>query len=678
MEFKEWLKTRIDKAGWDAYWQEHDKDDYTFYRPKQQYSYSDLSGLSLDDWHEWWCVRESMRMVHGVYNQSSVLLRINDLYPGFYLHVSLKEPQAVAFTPDRAAGAADRQVPISLGRWLARYAPHLGDKVIKALVSEHSAEVDATVEFIEGGGFKEIYNNPLTSSAFRACMSKEFSTSWHSTDVYNMPNIKLAVIRDSNGVPKDRCFVREDTKQYIRHYPADSVRMRVALERLGYTVGSWAGIELNKVVLEETDTHVKVVMPYLDARNSRASEEHCSVYMLDGKLKVATPEQRNNWAGVIHMYYAAGTSGTCTLKKHTTADFNFVDEITGKVYSRLTDDFSTFIVYTVEGLKETADAELFKTLVKVWVVCEDSVDTKKVLADSSLPTFRFRGLDFLDTEHNRACLGYAKLSARYYPEEQEWVYATGNNLLWSDYGYIKTSDAVRLLDGSGVGSVLHKSEVVGNESFVKLHALNRNSVDVYTHKDFVVLTRSKRKVHPMYHDVGQTWDGQWDFKKNLEYCWVSAHLSIWKRKDEESSEELVYNTVKRRFTSIEVGTAYANALHSVPAVSLLKQLMCYSDLPSYITYKNTLWAFARGNHSLVYKEFAARGIDVNMAVFAAVDEWAASNNSLVRGVIRYAREVYTLWRAEAEAVDYNTVQASTPESGSPILQEENALDLELV
>ena len=676
MEFKEWLKTRIDKAAWDAYWEEYDRDEYAFYRPPQQYSYPDLGGLSSDDWHEWWCIRESLRMLQGVYTQSSVLLRINELYPGFYLHVSLKEPQAVAFTPDRAAGAADRQVPISLGRWLARYAPHLGDKVIKALVSEHTAEVDATVEFIEGSGIKDIYTNPLTSTAFRACMSKEFSTSWHSTDVYNMPNIKLAVIRDSNGVPKDRCFVREDTKQYIRYYPADSVRMRMALERLGYTVGSWAGIELNKVVLEETDTHVKVVMPYLDARNSRASEEHCSVYMLDGKLKVATPEQRRNWVGFIHMHYAVGTSGVCTLKKHTTADFNFVDEITGKVYSRLTDDFNTYNVYTAEGLKQTADAELVRNFVKVWVVSGDCVDTEKVLADGSLPTFRFRGLDYLDTEHNRTCLGYAKLSARYYPEEREWVYHTGKNFQSTDYGYIKNSDAVRLLDSVGVGSVVHKSEVVGNESLVKLHALSRNSVDVYTHKDSVVLTRSKRKVHPMYHDVAQTWDGQWDFKKNLESYWISAHLSIWKRKDEEVSEELVYKTVKLRFKSLEIGTVLADALHSVPAVSLLKQLLCYSDLPTYLVYKNTFWAFVRDRHNLVYKEFAARNIDVNMAVFAAVDEWAADSRPLLRGVIRYAREVYTLWRAEAEAVDYNTVQANTPESSSQTSQEENSLDLE--
>lgn len=673
MNFHEWLNTRITKEEWDAWWSVKDITQFSYVMPPRQFSFSSLANLKATAWHEWWTIRENFRYMYGIYTQSSVLERLNELYPGFYLHVSKTEHTAVAFTPDKAAGAADRQVPISLGRWLARYAPYLSDQVIKNLVAEHLAEVAAEVEFVDQADYKSVYTDVRASASYRACMSKEFNTDWHTTDVYKMPNIRLAVIRNADGVPLDRSFVREDTKEFIRCYPADSARLRNALTRMGYKPGSWAGIELNKVVLSEDDNYIRVAMPYLDQFDGRAQKSHCSVYYLDDKLMVATPEQVETWSTIIQMHFASSTSGEVLLQKHSSSDFIYVDELTGKHLSKLDPDFMLYKVLTSSGLKTTADKDYIRGLQTLMSVDVENSRTVYVLVEPGTQSFRFQGYDFADTSENRHALGYLWLSSTYYPDQKDWFFTRGHDAVMTEAGYVKREDAVRVVDAYGIVHFAHKAEVVGNSAYTKLHAAHRSSTDIYTLKENVTLTRTKRKVHRYYHEVERLWDGTWDFKKNLKAEWVASGCTIWIGRKDKLTPEMVYQYIKRKLEDSSLLAENSFAPIQSVAAWLLDSVNAWNELPTHLTYNNVMWARQAGKACTAVHEFKALGIDPEWALLEAAEQYAHDKPLL--GCVRYAKEAYVLWKAEAEAVDYNTEkQPQKPEA----VETANTYELELV
>lgn len=129
----------------------------------------------------------------------------------------------------------------------------------------------------------------------------------------------------------------------------------------------------------------------------------------------------------------------------------------------------------------------------------------------------------MESEAARTALGYYKLSAEFYPDEQDWCRKHDITAI-GEGEYIKKVDAVMvittgLLDHV-IGSYVHKSVIT--KEHIKVHSTKRGQL-IYADKSVEIIKTSQgRKVVKGYHDVVFFEDlQQWDFRNKaksvLEY-----------------------------------------------------------------------------------------------------------------------------------------------------------------
>lgn len=458
----------------------------------------------------WWAQREETRFAYEVYENTTVTTELNKLQPGLFVHISKEDRNFVAYTVDGEAGKRDKQLKIAPGRFIRKYFPLFSDNYINQLVAQHTGEANAVLEYLTT--YDEIlegYRENLDSS----CMTvgKVWIDGLHPpAAVYsNLPNLKLAVLR-SNGKVIARTLVRTDTKKYIRIY--GNRRIATALKREGYTVGNLVGMELNAVPVKGKTGGF--VMPYLDGNGGRGSTEVSNVARVGGKIYVVSRAQASkirdkayNAVGI-----ATNTSGWVSLLDEVDeSDFLFTDGITGKTYNLLTENRQVYKVYVEGEIRTTLEDPEQYGYVSARIYHENSW----VFAKES-DCFEYRGTRYIETPEQRKRLGYVKLDATLYPDEQDWF--MGATVTDETGAVIKKSDGVQVIyltGGECDSKYAHKSKIT--KKYTKVHSISRGE-PVYAEPGVeVVKTVHGRKVVVGFHNVTFFEDlGAWDFSNKLK------------------------------------------------------------------------------------------------------------------------------------------------------------------
>lgn len=565
-----------------------------------------LEGLGLDAEVPWYLRREYLRLQKGVYpSETSVLSRINNYNAAYAVHISKEDEKLIAYTPDRAYGEADRQVKTTLGRFLAKYYPHLPDETIAAITVEHLSELDTTFEILRGPDLVEVYR----SNALNSCMSKSDTPmpgGHHPAEVYDMPGIAMAVLRDEDGKINARCLIHEATKGFVRVY--GDPKLRAKLERSGYKPAGWKGIELKHIEVDG-----RTVMPYLDAFGGPCASDGSSVAILDGKLvgvSKATYEKIRTMFGESYARFCSNTNGYVYLEPVPMSKVQVTCAITGKQLNVLTD-----VVHDYWDGKQ---------LVKIGEGCPDVIIQKSmlitgtvrrtVLHADTVPTFTYGGRVVIDTPEARADFDYVRLDATLYPDEQEWS-RSYDFVQRADGSYIKEVDAVILVDALGEYSKVHKSQV--QKDWTKVHSLTKAKACYATADAVVLKTVSGRKVVAGYHPIATTWDGVIDFTRNLTRQYFNQFGEIWRVKGTPPLSMDGDYIIGRSLEDL------AKAKVKFDMVRRLISRLVGTSIPAYVTTTKGLRDHGGGYYY---------------------------NSSKLYQALVYALEV---WGAEANALDYN-------------------------
>lgn len=442
-----------------------------------------------------WDLREALRIQHGVYKTSSVLDQVNQVVP-VYAHISTEDKTLVAYTPDRQAGEADRQLRSSIGKLLQRAYPCLDEDSVRDLIETHQAEVNPNIVFVEGKAIAEVY---MEEGGISSCMTpKEGQRQWTLETIpaiaYDAPGIKLATIRGSTGKLVSRCLVVEigEEKRYIRNY--GSPVLQKWLENNGYTPGGWVGVKFN-TVKTEGDEH-RYVMPYLDALGGMTKSEHCTVALVDGVITGVSARFRSYLANEGIPYGCPSSHGQITLDDGvSTESLKKKCPISGEEY----------LPYDALTVKVWLNAQTVEALLSS--VSEGFVITRSGVMARPDDVVFIGGAYYLNIPAVLEDAGYVKLSAELYPDNQEWRGRYG--VKHSVHGYILRENAIRYIKDDEI-SLIHKSKI--EKSDVRLADFDGEKV--YAAKgEPVYRTATKAKVHPKLHNIVKMHDGKWEYQR---------------------------------------------------------------------------------------------------------------------------------------------------------------------
>lgn len=451
----------------------------------------------------WWAEREQLRINNQHYDTTEVLNAINSKLP-LYAHISKVDPTRVAYTPDKSFGERDAQLIISIGKLLARHFPALRDEVVQRLVADHEAELSNEVEFIEHDHIASTYAQPGGTGACMSHPPGKYDSGISPMAALEVPNVRLAVLRDTNGTINARSLVYEPTptdKRFIRCY--GNLKLKKRLGRLGYTAGTWHGLELKVVPVIGN----KYVMPYLDGNGVAGGPQTSYVAMIDGKITCITDEHATALMNVSResVFCATGTSGVATLKNLDSSSFRVIDYITGLATSKLEPHTKLW----VDGVEHvTVSTDLVDWVSATTFIGENRVSRVMRIADTI--NLGSKVLDRSQLER----FGYVKVDESLYGPE---VYSLSSGTTTTVDGLvIYKRDSVRYLTNDIVRTA-HKSYIVtkGKDRHVKL------ADDAYaspTQKLYV--TPSGRRVHPLINNLSKLWDGSYDYPRNVR----STHI----------------------------------------------------------------------------------------------------------------------------------------------------------
>lgn len=199
--------------------------------------------------------------------------------PYHYEHISLKHSGKVAYTPDDTYGHEDRQLVVSVGKYLKMVCPDISQAEIDDYAGEMRAITDASFKLATSAeDIERVYTNGPSS-----CMAHKRSyfacDGHHPTEVYANCDLAIAYLDDASGKVNARCIVWPERKLYNRCY--GSVALITMLKADGYTNGDLIGARIRRIRFDDV-----YVMPYLDCadgvesiageRNFWRLTSHCS------------------------------------------------------------------------------------------------------------------------------------------------------------------------------------------------------------------------------------------------------------------------------------------------------------------------------------------------------------------------------------------------------------------
>lgn len=495
----------------------------------------------------WWLKREWGRIEGGIYpTTTEIVLQFNKVVPQFALHIAAEDPTQIAYTPDAAYGMADRQVRTSLARFAVKYYPQLSDDSIRDLQAEHLAELNTSFEQLTGQALIEVYK----SGAVSTCMSKrdiEYSGHKNPTEVYDAPNISMAVLRDKSGAITARCMLYTPTPtdlRYIRCY--GDPKLQSKLRRCGYKAGTWHGAEFKTILTKDENVYL---MPYLDGNGSSGSMDSSCVALIDNKITSITRETYRKLMEINSrcVSYCTIPSGIVRLENISSEKFTATCCLTGRSLNLLTEQFHSF---WVDGEVKVICHEALDlhTMKKCQVTCGG----KEAYVMGAVGTFMYHSTLYLDLPEIREYFGWTHLSLKYYPNEQDWMQPRDNTYCQlPDKSYIKIEDSifVAVMDNSSPAwRFYHESEI--EKGFVKLHSMQRGRLYYATSGVTVLKTVTGRKVVKGLYPVHECIDGTVDFERNLNGVLILGKRVWWPkgdpRPDISTSSEIYRNALRKR------------------------------------------------------------------------------------------------------------------------------------
>lgn len=521
---------------------------------------------------EWYWQREAARAKFGVYIVTEPLAQLNRVHPHLCAHKS-NDPDLmmVAVTSSVEDAKNDRKLKMRLGRLLSKYMPLLTDHYIQELCAMHAAELDDNLEILQGWDLVNVYKNGTLAS----CMSKTDPDALsivdkdgkvhHPAEVYMMPNIGMAVTRDSNGTVNARALVLLKEKKYIRANYGNPMLKR-KLERLGWTVGNFSGQELRAIKISGD----RYLMPYIDANGSTNNGINGTPVIYKDRLYIAKPQhlERAKARGASYTS-ASSTSGYMRVPTIRNEDLIDQDVMTGEELSGAGQIIHAF-VNGVKGKTTIFNFAVYangrpSTLAKN----HDSLVLYRALVEDTFHAPRNGGV-MLRTPENLVKAGYAQMHPSFY---SGWVPLTSDLVRHKNHEYyIVKKDTVVVIDGSGESANYHVSEV-DVKSLTKVHS-TKVGLNMYAPKELVVKTVTGRKMVPGFHDIMQTWDGKWALRNSVRYheiqgvndfiYYVGDELpqelkvggSYWRtRVDEEIKDRVLPRLDANRQTWLEDGRA---------------------------------------------------------------------------------------------------------------------------
>jgi len=478
----------------------------------------------------WWR-REAARLIDGTYKTTEVLNEVNQHHP-VYAHISSVDNKLVAYTPDRVAGEADRQVRISLGRLLNKLYPCYSDETIKSKVELHEAEISPDVRFLMYEDIVDVY---MTETFSKSCMAqyenerKGWTRATHPANAYKTQYIKLAVLYVENK-PAARCLVIDHPEKKGRIRTYGNRTLDRWLDNNGWPLTDFQGMTFNTVRLqdgevESLDGHYAV--PYLDQNGQRAESATCSVALVDGVLTCLRGSTRQKMINLgCHIYYGS-TAGNVYLKNFSTEDSRFTCPVTGTQVNKLEE--ATVTVW-LNG--EITEASQTISSLEGWVEAGHLRRTHHYTQKSLCVSVN--GVWYFNSEQNLYVYGIYKLDSEFYSNED---YSLTNGIVTTVSGKaIRAVDAVVYATTEGK-KYKHKTEVT--KADVRLAGLDEGR-KIYAAPGVKVLrTVSGAKVTMATHNVVEVWDGQIQYVKGLgKFNFVGTNRYTHKRQESEMVKAL--------------------------------------------------------------------------------------------------------------------------------------------
>lgn len=499
----------------------------------------------------WWQKRELARMVLGVYEEpTSIVKKISKAFPHFFAHMSIKTPGHMAYTASFADGLRDAQVPISVGRFLTRFATWLSDHEIADLEAQHRSELTTDdVQFACGEEIAKIYQL-AAKGGVTSCMTKQMSSDPILS--YNTPGVQIAYLLNKDGSLKARCMVVEvnGQKRRIRTYGDRTLASKLA--RLGYAPGGWAGVEfpVRPVPSYDNGDLQAFAMPYLDCNEGPASSDGSYVTHLDGKIIGLDAVTRTRYTNVLggQSVSTPSAEGFIRLRPVSSAEFTFTCPISGKTYNMLVGPVGKVKYlplssiedgsFTLVDIASETVEDRERNLVERYYISGPGASRKTAYVDSSVPTFEtVTGRIYIESEWARRAENYYRLDPTFYPDDCEWKhgfiglqYLDINLAGWDDeeerHVLIRPEDAINVIsarpDGGGRMRLQHKSTL--DKAWIKVHTIDKR-LTYCEDPALIGHTVSGRKVVKGVHSVATTWDGKVDFLRNLHnLCFVGSKI----------------------------------------------------------------------------------------------------------------------------------------------------------
>ena len=514
--------------------------------------------------HNWWAFRDFLRAAHGVWE-----LAFTDILPSVpYMlsampHISLDDPNMIAYTPDRTAGEQDKQIKTTPEKFLRKYLPLATEKWVASLarewVASRSTDIHLTPAILaDGSKNTDAFINACrfgTANA-QSCMrysADRFENNTgpngkkiHPLTSYVAPGFAVATLRDDMTAPQDgaddviaRAIVwqnpaDEADKRWVRVYPADNSAVARRLERSlnhqGYKKIGFAGAKLASIVLHNHNTaqpRLRVLVPYLDGVDGPGDYSRGRWLRLDnGVPTIMDQDEAEGYARECSLasgmsmesFQVHGATTYCRLDLYETPVKEWTCERTGVTYQSR--QKRPVAVFSGGQLYRRASADA--GMVSAQMVDEHRM-TLLVWTDS--PVFAFGGTRYLDRDAEHEYLGHARPDPEFYPDlANTWIiesiHEAGDNKPWvrvaveGQYRIVKGEDvAVHVYkegdsDADWTYTLKHKSMVPAT---AKPAHRTRAHLAVLVDKGApTVTTSSGRKLVRCYHNVAQTLNGEWE------------------------------------------------------------------------------------------------------------------------------------------------------------------------
>jgi hypothetical protein len=203
-----------------------------------------------------WREREAARDPHPIVGTR--FWRLYGAHLDLYPHISVVDPEKLAYTPSSEWGEQDRQKRCTLAAFLDAEFKHAPGAERRVVVAELSP---ARLSFVhDTDEIIDLYKRGPSS-----CMSHDegdYSSSVHPVSVYGgASDISLAVLQTPDVIMA-RALVWQRKKRFARIYAVnEAVRMQMekALADDGYEYGGFDGARINRIA-----DGYDFVLPYLD------------------------------------------------------------------------------------------------------------------------------------------------------------------------------------------------------------------------------------------------------------------------------------------------------------------------------------------------------------------------------------------------------------------------------